>query len=236
MNSSRMLSVSDDFEHWTPPATFLTAQHELEGMYNNTGFDYGCQYLGFLTHFDKGADTQSQSLRLLSSRNAAESWDRVNLHGAALIPPGDVGSWDRFQIMLTGAAPIAVRDKLYIYYRGTPRRHNKAAKEFNADVDADQDKYPSEGEDRVISDCHFRKTGTEYDREPGIKRLSGTAKGRPDITQPDSHPPSLQKLQMTSEGWLRSRLTSAPMFVTYLVSFAKRRFSSITWGDTGFTL
>ena len=111
MNSSRMLSVSDDFEHWTPPATFLTAQHELEGMYNNTGFDYGCQYLGFLTHFDKGADTQSQSLRLLSSRNAAESWDRVNLHGAALIPPGDVGSWDRFQIMLTGAAPIAVRDK-----------------------------------------------------------------------------------------------------------------------------
>jgi hypothetical protein len=29
---------------------------------------------------------------------------------------------------------------------------------------------------RVISDCHFRKTATEYDRKPGIKWLSCTAK------------------------------------------------------------
>jgi alpha-glucosidase (family GH31 glycosyl hydrolase) len=33
-----------------------------------------------------------------------------------------------------------------------------------------------EGAGRVISDCHFRKTATEYDRKPGIKWLSGTAK------------------------------------------------------------
>jgi hypothetical protein len=32
------------------------------------------------------------------------------------------------------------------------------------------------GADRVISDCHFRKTPTEYDRKSGIKRLSCTAK------------------------------------------------------------
>jgi hypothetical protein len=29
---------------------------------------------------------------------------------------------------------------------------------------------------RVISDCHFRRTATEFDRKPGIKWLSGTAK------------------------------------------------------------
>ena len=29
---------------------------------------------------------------------------------------------------------------------------------------------------RVISDCHFRKTATEFDRKPGIKWLSGTVK------------------------------------------------------------
>ena len=29
---------------------------------------------------------------------------------------------------------------------------------------------------RVISDCHFRKTATEYDRKTGIKWLSCTAK------------------------------------------------------------
>jgi beta-glucosidase-like glycosyl hydrolase len=32
------------------------------------------------------------------------------------------------------------------------------------------------GEDRVISDCHFRKTATEYDRKTGIKWLSCTEK------------------------------------------------------------
>jgi hypothetical protein len=32
------------------------------------------------------------------------------------------------------------------------------------------------GEPRVISDCHVRKTATEFDRKPGIKWLSGTAK------------------------------------------------------------
>jgi hypothetical protein len=29
---------------------------------------------------------------------------------------------------------------------------------------------------RVISDCHFRKAGTEYDSKPGIKWLSCTEK------------------------------------------------------------
>ena len=32
------------------------------------------------------------------------------------------------------------------------------------------------GDTRVISDCHFTKTSTEYDRKPGIKRLSCTKK------------------------------------------------------------
>ena len=32
------------------------------------------------------------------------------------------------------------------------------------------------GADRDKSDCHFRKTATEYDRKPGIKRLSCAAK------------------------------------------------------------
>ena len=34
----------------------------------------------------------------------------------------------------------------------------------------------------VISDCHFRKTATEYDRKTGIKWLSCTEKRQPDIT------------------------------------------------------
>ena len=38
------------------------------------------------------------------------------------------------------------------------------------------------GDHRVISDCHFRKTATEYDRKPGMKWLSCTAKRQSDIT------------------------------------------------------
>jgi hypothetical protein len=34
----------------------------------------------------------------------------------------------------------------------------------------------TDGALRVISDCHFRKTATEYDRKPGIKWLSCTEK------------------------------------------------------------
>jgi hypothetical protein len=34
----------------------------------------------------------------------------------------------------------------------------------------------TEARPRVISDCHFRKTGTEYDRKPGIKWLRCTEK------------------------------------------------------------
>jgi hypothetical protein len=34
----------------------------------------------------------------------------------------------------------------------------------------------------VISDRHFRETATEYDRKPGIKRLSCTATWQSDIT------------------------------------------------------
>jgi hypothetical protein len=39
-----------------------------------------------------------------------------------------------------------------------------------------EDPPKADGEIRVISDCHFRKTATEYDSKPGIKWLSCTEK------------------------------------------------------------
>jgi hypothetical protein len=132
----RLLSTSDDFETWTAPRPFLRALHEEELLYNNTGFVYGDQYLGFLTHFDKRPLEQTQTLRLLTSRDG-ETWDRIA--GEPLIPLGDVGEWDRFQIMLTGAPPIAVGDTLYLYYRGTARRHNKVPREYDPRIAPDQD-------------------------------------------------------------------------------------------------
>ena len=132
----RLLSWSDDFVTWTPLQPFLTAVHEEEALYNNTGFVYGDQYLGFLTHFDKGPLAQTQTLRLLSSRDG-ECWTRIP--GESLIPLGEVGEWDRFQILLTGAPPIRVGERLYIYYRGTSRRHNKVPREYDSRIAPDQE-------------------------------------------------------------------------------------------------
>lgn len=134
--ASRLLSWSEDFVHWTPPKSFLTALHDEEGLYNNTGFVYGDQYLGILTHFDKGPLTQTQTLRLLSSRDG-ESWARIP--GEPLVPLGQIGEWDRFQLLLTGAPPIRVGDRLFIYYRGTARRHNKVPAEYDPRIAPDQD-------------------------------------------------------------------------------------------------
>jgi hypothetical protein len=132
----RLMSVSEDFVSWTPPRPFLWPLHEEEALYNNTGFVYGDQYLGFLTHFDKRPLQQTQTLRLIASRDG-ERWTRPP--GDPLIPLSGIGEWDRFQIMLTGAPPIPAGDKLFIYYRGTARRHNKVPKEFDPRIAADQD-------------------------------------------------------------------------------------------------
>jgi hypothetical protein len=132
----RSLSISDDFVHWSTPKPFLQILHEQEGLYNNTGFPYGAQYLGFLTHFDRGPLTQTQSVALLTSRDG-ETWMRIP--GEPIVPVADVDGWDRFQILLTGAPPIRMGDKMYIYYRGTSRRHNKDPKEFDPRIAVDQD-------------------------------------------------------------------------------------------------
>jgi hypothetical protein len=132
----RLLSVSEDFRQWTPPVPFLWPLNEEEALYNNTGFPYGEQYLGILTHFDKHPRRQTQTLHLLSSRDG-ETWSRPP--GKPLVPLSDVGEWDRFQILLTGAPPIPVGDRLFVYYRGTARRHNKVAREFDPAIAPDQD-------------------------------------------------------------------------------------------------
>ena len=134
-DATRSMSVSEDFIQWTQPRPFLQALDDEETLYNNTGFVYGGQYLGFLTHFDRNAFHQTQCLRLLTSRDG-ETWNRP--FAPPVVDIGGVGEWDRFQILLTGAPPVRVGDKLHIYYRGTPRRHNKVVGEFDPSIDPDQ--------------------------------------------------------------------------------------------------
>lgn len=134
----RVMSVSRDFITWTRPERFLFQLNHEESLYNNNGFVYGAQYLGFLTHFDRRAEHQSQTLRLLTSRDG-DVWMRAPA-ADPLVDLGEVGDWDRFQIMLTGGPPIPVGDRLHVYYRGTSRRHNKVVGEFEPGIDPDQER------------------------------------------------------------------------------------------------
>jgi hypothetical protein len=121
---NRKMSVSTDYVNWTAPRVCLKAREgeESNTLYNHVGFNYGDRYLGFLTYFSRDLHNPLLTIHLLSSRDG-DNWDRPET-GRPLIDVGEVGEWDRFTNMLTGAPPIRVGDKLYIYYRGLARRHN----------------------------------------------------------------------------------------------------------------
>jgi hypothetical protein len=119
----RAQSVSQDFVTWTPPAIHFQARQgeTANTMYNHMGFVYGDRYLGFLTYFVRDPNNPLLTVWLLTSRDG-ENWQRPDT-GRPLIDVGDIGEWDRFLVMLTGAPPIRVGNKLYIYYRGLANRH-----------------------------------------------------------------------------------------------------------------
>ena len=176
----RSLSTSDDFVHWTQPRKFLNRLNEEETLYNNVGFVYGGQYLGFLTHFDRNAYAQSQTLQLLASRNG-ENWDRPDAE--PIIPTSGVGEWDRFQIMLTGAPPVRVGDELFIYYRGTARRHNKVPGEFEPRIDLDQDE-PRHTEGAAATYPTMMGIGLATIRADGFASISSSYDGGWITTRP----------------------------------------------------
>jgi hypothetical protein len=120
---NRSLSVSQDFVNWTPPRVCLRALpgETVNTVYNHMGFVYGDRYLGFLTYFVRDPKNPLLTVSLLTSRDG-ETWERPKA-GKPLIDVGGVGEWDRFLNMLTGAPPIRVGDKLYLYYRGMASRH-----------------------------------------------------------------------------------------------------------------
>jgi hypothetical protein len=120
----RKMSVSKDFVTWSAPQICMKARagEDNNTLYNHLGFVYGDQYLGFLSYFARDPVNPLVTVRLISSRDG-ENWDRPNPE-KPLIPVGDIGDFDRFNIRLTGAAPTRVADKLYIYYRSTASRHN----------------------------------------------------------------------------------------------------------------
>jgi hypothetical protein len=137
----RLYSVSEDFVRWSKPQPSLEPPLGQPGgatLYNHMGFEYGDQYLGFVSYFHMKSSNlyhPRMDLRLLTSRDGL----RFEMPGVLpfdrppLVCCGGLGEWDRFMTMLTGAPPIRRGDRLHIYYRGYSRRH----KPFGLPIDKD---------------------------------------------------------------------------------------------------
>lgn len=119
----RVMSESTDFNSWTAPRTCLEAEDGEMGnmVYNHAGFVYGDRYLGFLTWFNRNKKDTRLTVQLLTSRDG-DRWLRAK-SSVPLIGSGAIGEVDRFTNMLTGAPPIRVGGKLYVYYRALANRH-----------------------------------------------------------------------------------------------------------------
>jgi hypothetical protein len=129
--SNRLFSTSEDFVHWSPLKESMPAipSRSHAPLYNHMGFHYGDQYLGLVSHYVVEEDgVHHLRVRLLSSRDGLryEFAGPDPLKRPALIEVGEIGDWDRFMCMITGAPPIRVGDKLYIYYRGYSETHDRS--------------------------------------------------------------------------------------------------------------
>lgn len=140
-SGNRLYSVSDDFVHWSKPAVSLRPIPGQSGgptLYNHVGFNYGDQYLGFVSYFHRDQNDPrfpQLDLRLLSSNDGlVYRWPGPDPRNRApVIACGTYGEWDRFMTLLTGAPPARFGDKLHIYYRGFSRRHKPFGRPGNAD-------------------------------------------------------------------------------------------------------
>ncbi|MFN0172981.1 MAG: hypothetical protein ACKV22_41920 [Bryobacteraceae bacterium] len=137
----RLYSVSEDFVSWSKPEPSLQPPLGQAGgatLYNHMGFAYGDQYLGFVSYFHMKSDNRyhpRMDLRVLTSRDGLhyEMPGPLPHDRPPVVRCGDLGEWDRFMTMLTGAPPIRRENRLYIYYRGMSRRH----KPFGLPIDKD---------------------------------------------------------------------------------------------------
>lgn len=125
------LSVSKDFQHWTPKKTILTTD-EKDGYpwtqtYSMAVTAYGDQLIGLLSliHLDRIPGNNSlgdMDLQLTVSRDGRK-WKRVADRAVFLSPTK--GTWDKGRIMSPATTLVIKDDQIYVYYTGVRSRHGE---------------------------------------------------------------------------------------------------------------
>ena len=120
---ARMISVSEDFEHWSEPTVLLApdlADAPTLEFYAQQSFHHWGHDLGLLNGFD--LCTQRTDLELICAPDGL-AWRRLPTRPRVL-GPGDPGAWDGGGVYPGTGEPLTSGDQCGIYYCGTCQRHD----------------------------------------------------------------------------------------------------------------
>jgi hypothetical protein len=161
---------SSDFVKWdfTRPMTapiVMTPDIEdkpITEIYSLKVFPYEGIYIGLVQVLYATADNPTLHVQLAVSRDSIQ-FTRVG-DRTPFIPPGPIGSWDRFNISLANNDPIVDGDNLRFYYSGRLYRHA-----------------PYEGPDKGVDKSSIGFASIKRDR---FVSLDGSFNGAEIVTKP----------------------------------------------------
>ncbi len=120
---ARMISISEDFEHWSEPRVLLApdlADAPTLEFYAQNAFHHWGHDVGLICRYDVAS--QRTDLELIHAPGGTD-WRRLPTR-AAILSPGELDTPDGGGVYPGTGDPIRVEDMCRIYYCGTSRRHS----------------------------------------------------------------------------------------------------------------
>lgn len=121
---SRLVSVSKDFENWSPPTVLLTpdlGDAQSVQFYDQCAFHHCGHDFGFMGRLDQA--TQKLDTELIVSSRGGADWRRLPTRPQALAQ-GNAGDWDGTMVRCTQGEPIVMGDTVWCYYMGASMDHD----------------------------------------------------------------------------------------------------------------
>lgn len=121
---ARMVSVSKDFEHWSPPTVLFApdlSDPASVQLYDQCAFHHCGHDFGFLTRLDQA--TQRLDVELIVSQRGGADWRRLPTRSQVL-GPGNADDWDGWMVRVVTGDPIVMGDTCWCYYIGANNPHN----------------------------------------------------------------------------------------------------------------
>lgn len=120
---ARMISVSEDFEHWTDPEVMFDpagTDRPTEQFYDQCAFHHAGHDWGLIGKFN--LSTQTTDIELVTA-SLGVAWRRLPTRPLP-VRSGDPGAWDCGGVYAPTSGPVEFNGRMYFYYTGTNQRHS----------------------------------------------------------------------------------------------------------------